>query len=54
MIYEFYDCGKLVAVYNDANVANDFIQSYYKKVCYGVVLVSKITDKVITFDLDVV
>jgi len=54
MVYEFYDCGKLVKVFTDAKEADDFAQHYYDTVCYSAVMVSKITDEVITFDLDVV
>lgn len=54
MIYEFYDCGELVKIFTNAKEADDFVQHYYNTECYSAVMVSKITDKVITFDLDVV
>jgi hypothetical protein len=54
MTYEFYDCGELVKVFTDAKEANDFVQHYYDTECYSAVIVKKITDEVITFDLDIV
>ena len=49
MVYEFFNCEKLVKVFTDAKEANDFVQQYY-----NTVKVSKITDEAIIFELDVV